>query len=88
MPPVRFEVWKGPRLVMTFSLEPGVLSSTAALDPGLPPEPHPFVNATAHDALAEDVLVEAFRSARSTQELFQRLARLGFEVRPQGALHA
>ena len=81
---VGYEVYKSGVRVLSFQARAGFLQSTALRPPKVKPTAHPFLNAQAHDALAEQRLGELLQRARSVAEFIELLEADGFEVRRLG----
>jgi hypothetical protein len=76
-----YEVFKGDRLVLTVSNEPGALLSTALPPPGREPIRHPFLGAAAHAPEEEPRLREILERARDFADFIARLRAAGYTLR-------
>src|SRR5260370_34602980 len=68
-----YEVFKGDRLVLTVSNEPGPLLSAALPPPGREPISHPLLRASAHAPAEEPRLRESLERAREVAAFIARL---------------
>jgi len=80
-----YEVFKGDRLVLTVSNEPGPLLSTALPPPGRKPMPHPFLSASAHAPEEEPRLREILDRAENFPDFIARLRAAGYTLRERTA---
>jgi hypothetical protein len=75
----RFWLYREGSLAMVVEDRPGTLHSRAAPGPSGPPR-HPFVHATAYDALREDELGRLLRQATDFDDYLTRLIAAGYDV--------
>lgn len=80
-----YEVWKGGRLVLTFTDRPGVIGSTALLPPGAAPEGHSFITGDARAPEEEDNLRRVLDASKNVQDFIARLRQAGYVVKPIGS---
>ena len=76
----RYEVSKNGVAVLRFRPRPGVLASTAPSKPGTALAKHPFLDAQALDAVAEDELATLLASVSSSAAFIEALEAHGFDV--------
>ncbi len=75
-----WRVYDGELAILEMSDEPGVLMSTAMPPPGAKPVTHPFLSATALDAMHENKLRELLMASSSVDEFLRALEAAGFRV--------
>jgi hypothetical protein len=76
-----YEIFKGDRLVLTVSNEPGPLLSAALPPPGREPMSHPFLSASAHAPEEEPRLREILERAGDFADFIARLRAAGYTLR-------
>jgi hypothetical protein len=74
-----FLVYRGRQLVLEIEDRPGTLHSRAAPGASGPPH-HPFIHATAYDALSEDELGGLLRESRDFDDYLARLVAAGYDL--------
>lgn len=78
-----FYVYQGPRLALEIEDRPGTLHSRAGPPPGGPPH-HPFIHATAYDALLENQLGALLRESSDFDDFLARLVAAGYDLMSAG----
>jgi hypothetical protein len=79
-----WSVYDGEMLILTFRGEPGPITSTAMLPPGVRPVTHPFLSAAAREAGHESQLRELLDASTSVEDFLARLRAAGFRVESTG----
>ena len=74
-----FHIYKGAVLVLIVEDRPGILLSTAMPAPSGPPA-HPFIHASALDALSEDELGSLLRQSKDFDSYLNLLIASGYDI--------
>jgi hypothetical protein len=79
-----WSVYDGDTLILTIRGEPGPITSTAMLPPGVRPVTHPFLSAAAREAGHESQLRGILDASSSLDDFLARLRAAGFRVEATG----
>lgn len=77
-----WNVYDGETLILEVHDTPGPLVSTAMLPPGVAPNQHPFLSASARSSIHEHKLRELLEESRDLPDFLRRLEGAGYAVRP------